>query len=651
MNFILESLKIKNFKGIKDLNIDFSPTSTTICGANATGKTTIVDAFTWLLFEKDSKGRAQFEIKTLEQGEQLHGLDHTVEGYFKIDGRLMKLKKTYREVWTKKRGEDQPAFTGHEVERVINDIPVKKSEYEKKISQLVDEKIFQLLTDPNYFSQQLSWKDRRSALFSLTGGDITNEDVFEVNAELRTIEDDLVDKTIEDLKKSLSYQRRELNKQRENIPVKIDTLNGTVKQVDKSAIEMRRSLLKGGIKEIEEQMLDITKLNDEQLLKQDKLYNLKSKLKEIEHEVKNSIKDPDIEVQADIRELKLSLRELESDIHDEINTKKGFEDGIDRCNKIIINLREEFTQESSKELELPSNINSCPTCLRDFPKEQIEDKKEELLSNFKLNKAKNLKSIRDQGQRLKNEIERLEKELKISIEVLGDFEKEKQDLLEAINAKESSLGKAEKQDVNDLLANNKEYERIITEAVALQEEIKSHDHSTKINELKARKAQLELELKEKDRELHQDEINQETKAKIKALMAEEKALSKQIIEIEHKENIADKFIHTKAEIIEKTINDKFDKVSFRLFKQQVNGALDETCDVLVDGVPFDNANTAGQVNAGLDVINSLCKHYDIYTPIFIDNRESITNLIDTDSQVINLKVTNDEKLRIVGEEN
>ena len=132
-------------------------------------------------------------------------------------------------------------------------------------------------------------------------------------------------------------------------------------------------------------------------------------------------------------------------------------------------------------------------------------------------------------------------------------------------------------------------------------------------------------------------------------MEEEKELSQQINEIEQKENIADQFINTKAEIIEQSINEKFEKVSFRLFKKQINGALDETCDVLVDGVPFDNANTAGQVNAGLDVINSLCRHYDTYTPIFIDNRESVNDLIDTDSQLINLKVTKHKSLRIEAE--
>lgn len=193
---------------------------------------------------------------------------------------------------------------------------------------------------------------------------------------------------------------------------------------------------------------------------------------------------------------------------------------------------------------------------------------------------------------------------------------------------------------------NQEYQDIKSEIDNLEEELRNKQSAVNIDNLKIKKAELELELKELEKDLHQDEINKETLETIEKLMEEEKELSQKISEIEKKEIIADEFISTKAELIEKSINEKFKEVSFRLFKRQVNGVLDETCEVLVDGVPFDNANTAGQVNAGLDIINSLCRHYNMYTPIFIDNRESVNELIDTDSQLINLKVTKHKNLRV-----
>ena len=63
-------------------------------------------------------------------------------------------------------------------------------------------------------------------------------------------------------------------------------------------------------------------------------------------------------------------------------------------------------------------------------------------------------------------------------------------------------------------------------------------------------------------------------------------------------------------------------------------------------MPFTVANTAKQVNAGIEIINALSRFYGVSAPIFIDNRESVQSLIDTDSQIINLVVSSDKELTI-----
>lgn len=647
MKFILESLKIRNFKGIKELDITFNPVETTICGENATGKTTVVDAFNWLLFEKDSKGRSQFEIKTLdENGNPIHGLDHSVEGIFKIDGRTLKLKKVYREVWTKKHGEDQETFTGHERDRFVNDVPVGKTEYDQKINELIDEKIFQLLTDPLYFSQQLHWKERRRALFELAGGEVTTEDVFNHNPKLRHIEADLEDKTIEKFKEALNYQRKQLNKERKEIPVKIKTLHSTIKEVDKTTIDIRYRTAKGAINTIEEEMLDATKADDEQLKKQEQLYKLKSRLKEIEYETKQGIKDPDEGLKVEILEHKNKLRELELEAKGEKRNVETLEGSVERGNKLLNQLREDYTAEANKNIEIDESIKECPTCKRPFSEHEIAEKIEELEANFKANQVQELKRLRDEGQSMAKIVKDYQEELDQANTKYKKLEEEVNTLITTINELEELLGVRKKPELKDLLEMNQEYQDIKSEIDNLEEELRNKQSAVNIDNLKMKKAELELELKELEKDLHQDEINKETLETIEKLMKEEKELSQKISEIEKKEIIADEFISTKAELIEKSINEKFKEVSFRLFKRQVNGVLDETCEVLVDGVPFDNANTAGQVNAGLDIINSLCRHYNMYTPIFIDNRESVNELIDTDSQLINLKVTKHKNLRV-----
>lgn len=646
MRLIIEKLKIRNFKGLREQDIEFNELSTTICGENGTGKTTVVDAFNWLLFEKDSKGRTQFEIKTLENGEPIHGLEHSVEGMFKVDGRQLKLKKVYKEVWTKRKGDDQETFTGHEIERFVNDVPVKKMEYESKINELIDEKIFQLLTDPLYFSQKLHWKDRRKILFELAGEEISKDQIFKANPQLRVIEKDLEDKTIEELKEALKYQRSQLNKTRENIPVKINTLHETIKEVNKDALDIRIRSVRGSIKAIEEQMLDLSKLNEEKLKKQDELYKLKSRLKEIEHQTKQEIADPDQELKEQIMTFKSKIRELETELQMERRAASNLEKVILAGNKELERLREDYQFEANRKFEIDESIKECPTCKRPFSEEEIQSKVSELEENFKSFQVKELMRIRDKGQALAEDVKGYEEELEQVNKKIADLEREIQHIEKAIEDREKTIGTKPKPDIQTLLAENEEYKSIKARILELEADLTAKPDTVELNELKTKKARLEEELIELEKDLHQDEINQETRKRIEELMAEEKVLSQQIGEIEKKELIVDKYITTQAELIEKTINEKFNQVSFRLFKKQVNGGLDETCDVLVDGVPFDNANTAGQVNAGLDVINSLCKYHNTYTPIFIDNRESINDLIDTDSQLINLKVTRHKNLRV-----
>ena len=113
----LISLRLENFKGIKELEINIDGENISIYGDNATGKTTIADAFSWLLFGKDSKDRAKFGIKTLDSaGNVIHNLEHGVYAMLEIDGDTVELERVYKEKWTKKRGTATATFSGHVVD-------------------------------------------------------------------------------------------------------------------------------------------------------------------------------------------------------------------------------------------------------------------------------------------------------------------------------------------------------------------------------------------------------------------------------------------------------------------------------------------------------------------------------------------------------
>ena len=260
-SIFLKELHLKNFKGIKKLDINFSKL-TNIYGENGTGKTSIFDAFTWLLFDKDSQDRvvgdkeSNFQIKTFNgNNEVLHGLEHTVSATLNIDGKDITLSKTYKEKWTKKRGESEKNLTGHETLYYIDEIPLKKVEYQGKISSIIGEQLFKLLSNPLYFSNNLKWQNRREILMDIIGN-IDDESVFNNRLDLKPLESLLADKSIDDLKKQVAARKKKLNADIKAIPIRIDEASNSVKELDFKALEFNKNGILTGIKSLDEQLSD-----------------------------------------------------------------------------------------------------------------------------------------------------------------------------------------------------------------------------------------------------------------------------------------------------------------------------------------------------------------------------------------------------------
>lgn len=643
-NIVLKSLRLKNFKGIKDLTVDFSK-ATNIFGENATGKTTLFDAATWLLFDKDSQDRTTFEIKTLDiNNNVLHGLEHEVIGVVSVDGRDITLTKTYKEKWTKKRGEAERELTGHETLYYIDEVPVKKSEYQDKINSIINEQLFKLISNPLYFSVNMKWQDRRKALLDIIG-DITTERVIGYKGNLRAIEALLVDKDIDTLKKSLSARRKKLNDDIKSIPYRIDELNNSIKEIDFEALELQKESIVSEIRAVEDKILDSSRVNEELLQEKNNLYELKSKLRNIEFIAKEEAQKP-------LKELKRDLNICKDDITYGVeNQILKLENSIKYNNNLVIDyekkllaLRNDWAAVNNETLEINPDEFKCPTCKREFESHDVESKITEMTENFNQSKAARLNKINENGKHYKNTAESLNLEIKEEEAKLAGLydeleikKKKARELEQQISSFEPQLYLETNQEYQDTLKQVQELE------VKLQQPSETIDQ---VIDLKVKKRDLEHELEDINRQLNYKDMNVNTKARIAQLLDEEKKLSQQIAELEGQEFLCEEFIKTKVELLESGINSKFKYVSFKLFDTQVNGGLVETCEALINGVPFSNANTASQINAGLDIISALSEYYGVQAPIFIDNRESINRILETDSQVINLIVSKDKNLRV-----
>lgn len=638
---ILKQLILKNFKGIKGLKIDLSKV-TDILGDNGTGKTTIFDGFCWLLFDKDSQDRSKFDVQTLDtQNNVLKMVDTEVSAILHIDGVLKELKKVLRQKWQKKRGEVEPENKGNETTYFIDGAPAKQNEYKKYINEIVQENVFKLLTNPLYFSNTMKWQERRQLIFEING-DVSQEDVINSNSSLSELSELLnPGEDIENFTKRIKAKKRELVKAKEDIPARVDELKNSFNDIDFDALQFRKRGIEPAIRDIEAQLLDSSKANDAALKEKDRVYALKIQLKDMEYKAS-------LEAQKPLQNMKQEAQNIENDIFrssskiDSINHSiNSHMEAIKGYENDIIQLREKWTQINSRQLIFNENEFICPTCKREFEAADIETKKQEMQENFNQNKSQTLADINKTGKSLKDKSEKLKSELE-------EFKSQKEALIE--NRDKLIIHQSE---LNEQISNFKPSVTKTQEMIDLEFEISDFEVNvlqpvmTQIpRDLQSKKAELQMELDEVNADLALEGQNKRTSERIAELMEQEQELAQQIAELEKAEYLTEQFIKAKVDLLESEINKKFKYVSIKLFKTQVNGGVEECCEALIDGVPFSNANTASQVNAGLDIINTLSKHYGLLAPIFIDNRESVNEIISSDSQIINLIVSNDKVLKV-----
>lgn len=642
MEIKIYNLKLKNFKGIKDLEIVFDGKDTNIYGRNATGKTTIFDAFKWLFFDKDSNDRKDFNIKTLdEKNNPIHYLEHEVEATLIIDGQDMNFKKMLKEKWIKKRGQEQQEFSGHETNYWIDEVPIKKKDYEEKINSIIPESLFKLITNPLFFNNQMSWKERRELLINISKSTITDDNILNSNEKFTTLKENLDGRSIEDYNKVLAAKIKELNNDREKIPIRIDELTKTLiteHNINYEDLENEKRMCNEELQKIDAEMTDIQTRAKENIKKADQLgiaknelNNLKFRL-EVEHNSKYSQESMNLQNEKALIENQLRHKREEYEsrgqkIEQDTKRKEELYTKWDEINKLT--------------LEFDPDKFICPTCKRELEAEQIEEKKKEMENNFNNHKRMEKDAINTEGKTINARLDE-------NTTAREQLQKEITELDERLEKTNKKLDTIENQKVEEKefdVTSVPEYKEKQKEVDKLQEMV---DQVTKddTTEIQNKKSSIIEQINIIDKQLNEREVQEKTKARIEELEKQEEEIAQKVQELESQQFQIEEFTRMKIELLESAINSNFEIVNFRLFKTQINGGLEECCDTLVNGVPYSDVNNAHKILAGLDIINTLIKFYNTSAPIFIDNRESINEIYPINTQIISLIVTTDSQLRI-----
>ena len=627
----LLKLNLQNFKGIRNSEFDFGGIDATIYGDNATGKTTVFDSLCWLLFGKDSLDRADFEIKTLENGEPIHKVNHEVEAEFlNDDGNSFTLRRVYREKYSSPCGGDTK-LTGHTTDYFINEVPVKEKEYKQYINDVIAEDVFKLITNPLYFNEQYSWQNRRKLLLEISG-DIKDDEVINSRSELTRLAELLNGRTVDEQRKIVAAKKTAINKELDMIPVRIDEALRNKADIAASESKLTTDIetLNKSINELENQKATIIN-GFSSTEKRSKIDEISRQLKARQSEVLSIYNSEKQRKRSEYEALLTQLKIIESE-HDRY-TDRAYDlaKDIERESKRIETLQAEFDTFNAQEF----NKEACPTCGQPLP----EDKQAELEAAFNSEKAAKLEewqSLIESAEMLKANYEEQREELMVKADGLT---KEIEDKTKAYESKFKEYENYLEPNIED----DQDYKELKAELFLLEldegEETDDKEVARlddEISSVKEKRAALETEL-------NKYTLNADIQKRVIELENQQQKLAAEKNLLDETSFLIDEFVKAKVDMLEESINSHFEYARFKMFNVLVNGNIEECCETTYKGVPYRSMNNAARMNVGLDIINALTKFYNVTAPVFIDNAEAVTDFIKCNSQTIKLVVDADFK--------
>ena len=653
MKVQLLSIALVNFKGIAQMEIKFNESGdTTISGDNGTGKTTVFDAFTWLLFGKDSLGRSDsnFSIKTIDSdtGRFIPRLEHSVTAVLSIDGNQKKLQRCYCERWgTDDDGNEK--LMNHESKFYINDVRCgTKKEYDTFVSSIISEELFRMITDPMYFNT-LKAEDQKTILFDMSGT-VTDEEVALTNPEYDALLKEMAGTSVSKFAAEVAARKREAKKVLDIVPEQIKTARKLCPQPeDWNALQAQIDTAQAKIAEYDAQIIDRSKAEDAETQRkvslQKQIGDLRIAIANRGNDIRNTALAGRNEALLQVRDLEYSLNSATADLHRKENELKKKDGEIAEADRELAALREQFRAISSEQLSFPEGAFVCPTCKRPLEVEDIENKQRELTNNFNESKASRLKANKEKGMGKKVFKDTLLSERSQIQESVGVLSQQIESLSQQIESRRASVPEAP--DVESIASRDEQIAGYRAQIAELEKSMNAEGGSSvDISDITSAKNELLADIKSLSGRLKLRDKIAEDEKEIAELSEKESRARLVAADSKRLEDVINNFRRDKDKLLTERINGLFRFVSFSFISEQLNGDVKVTCTCTVNGTPFKDANNASRINAGIDIINAICRARNISAPIFIDNREGVNEILPTLSQVINLVVSNDKSLTV-----
>ena len=627
----LARLQLRNFKGVDSFELTLDGHDGLVRGDNATGKTTLHDAYTWLLFGKDAANRSVFGIKTVDEtGAARSGLEHEVAAIFLVDDTKVELSRTYTETWTKKRGSSTKELTGHSTAYAVDGVPMKKAEYDARVAELVGpEEHLRLLADPLYFASVLPWAERRNVLLDLVGAP-TEEELAAVEPELDDLE---LERDPDDERKVLEQRRRKLNGELGKLPVRIDEVSrAAALQVTVPAdLDEQLATARAKVEEAEDELRAARATP-----KRDALVAKRSALQDSIAAREATLRSAHAEALSIAGERashqRTRVRELEAGA-----TQSVDETAYARLTTRLEELRRAYAERQAETVTVDSVEDTCPACGQALPTDRVDEARRKALEDARARKARALREIYDEAESVSKRIGGLDEQR----ERLERHAAELQDQLAEARAREKAAqAEADRLASRDPTVDDDTLHNLREQLAEVTTELESLSNGATVDttDLEQARDAARAEVKRLADLETVAAGRQQAEARLDELRSEERQLAGQLEHVDRQLYLLDLRTRVRAQLLTDRLNERFELVAFRLFDEQLNGALVETCDVTVAGVSWEDLNHGARMNAGLDVLRVLGQHYELSAPVWLDNAESVTRWLEIDAQTIRLEV-------------
>ncbi|MGE7366067.1 AAA family ATPase [Desemzia incerta] len=642
-NIKINRITYENFKGIKSFDLDLEKKDANVSARNAIGKTTLFDGFYWLLFGKDSAENSKFDVKPFdENGNEILGKEPIVEAELVIDHKTVTLRRELKEVWSTIKGRLEKERKSDKTKYYIDGVPVKtQKEYQEFITSIVDENIFKLLTNPFAFNG-LHWADRRDILMSLVD-DVSVDDVIKSNDELEGLKEILEGRSPEDQKAIVKSKMKEIKKDIDGLTVRFDEAERAIPDTASLDQTVLNAQLKSKTAEYEKLQTEAVEIkNGGAIAKfQQQIDGIKHKINEGKLQFSQSNQLAVSSFADDLEWTKSKLRAAKDNAED-------YKYNIQRLEKHISNIKNEKTKlldqyHKENAVTFDEHRTTCAMCGQNLPEDQISSMK----NSFNKDKSEKVAKILEDGKTKATEIQIAEKQLSDMKEELVSIEKEREKYQVLANNLETEIEKVRAG--NQKYEESNEYQEYVQQGLDLQEKITTEQESkrTLLEDI----AENQIELTKAIDEIKQSLSLIDLAKRQTDRLTELKNLHKKMVDtynsLQGQEFMLDEFTRSRVQLLEEQINQQFKYAKFKLFQLQKNGGIDEVCEATFNGIAYtNNLNNAARINVGLDIINTLSNHYQVSAPIFVDNAESVNELIETQAQMISLIVSEDIEFKV-----